>query len=213
MRLAQQTGFKQAHISNFLNRKRGLSTGGMDRVLNVQHISVLDLIDPAEVNKRASILPPGEDEFSNIAVADIQVAASEPLIMSMHVQDVLKIKKSFLKRLKPKMEGDRFHWERFVAIRADAHHGVSMYPRIISNAALLLDRHYNSLSPYRKRKSNIYAVRKDGTCTIRYLEHADNCLVLRPHSPTGSIEVLALGKGQKPSDYIVGRVCYVETEV
>ena len=58
LRLAQQTGFKQAHISNFLNRKRGLSLEGMDKVLNVQHLSVLDLIEPTEVNKRASILPP-----------------------------------------------------------------------------------------------------------------------------------------------------------
>jgi transcriptional regulator with XRE-family HTH domain len=56
LHLAEQTGFKQAHISNFLNRKRGLSLEGMDKVLNVQHLSVLDLIDPAEVNKRASIL-------------------------------------------------------------------------------------------------------------------------------------------------------------
>src|SRR5664280_1363032 len=46
LRLAEQTGFKQAHISNFLNRKRGLSLEGMDKVLNVQHLSVLDLIDP-----------------------------------------------------------------------------------------------------------------------------------------------------------------------
>jgi hypothetical protein len=46
LRLAGQTGFKQAHISNFLNRKRGLSLEGMDKVLNVQHLSVLDLIDP-----------------------------------------------------------------------------------------------------------------------------------------------------------------------
>ena len=55
LHLAQQTGFKQAHISNFLNRKRGLSLEGMDKVLAVQHLSVLDLLDPAEVNKRASI--------------------------------------------------------------------------------------------------------------------------------------------------------------
>jgi len=58
LRLAEQTGFKQAHISNFLSCKRGLSLEGMDRVLNVQHLSVLDLIDATEVNKRASILPP-----------------------------------------------------------------------------------------------------------------------------------------------------------
>ena len=63
LRLAQQTGFKQAHISNFLNRKRGLSLEGMDRVLAVQHLSVLDLLNPSEVNKRASILPPSDDDF------------------------------------------------------------------------------------------------------------------------------------------------------
>src|SRR5271163_2753949 len=70
LRLAQQTGFKQAHISNFLNKKRGLSLEGMDKVLSVQHLSVLDLLDPEEVNKRASILPPSNDEFENVILTD-----------------------------------------------------------------------------------------------------------------------------------------------
>src|SRR5216684_8387644 len=87
LRLAEQTGFKQAHISNFLNRKRSLSLEGMDRVLSVQHLSVLDLIDPVEVNKRASIPPPSEDEFDNIFVVDGAIASSEPLIMSMNVRE------------------------------------------------------------------------------------------------------------------------------
>src|SRR4030081_1431039 len=137
LRLAEQTGFKQAHISNFLNRKRGLSLEGMDRVLNVQHLSVLDLIDPAEVNKRASILPPGEDEFDNVVVADPPIAASEALIMSMHVKEILKFKKSFLKRLKEGVEGDRRDWERFVIIKADAQAGEGMYPRPMTGAAPL----------------------------------------------------------------------------
>src|SRR5580692_12458762 len=76
LRLAQQTGFKQAHISNFLNRKRGLSLEGMDRVLAVQHLSVLDLLEPSEVNKRASILPPSNDEFQNVLLTDGTVAAT-----------------------------------------------------------------------------------------------------------------------------------------
>src|SRR6202030_1756893 len=80
LRLAEQTGFKQAHISNFLNKKRGLSLEGMDRVLAVQHLSVLDLLDPAEVNKRASILPPSNDEFQNVLLTDGTVAATRPLI-------------------------------------------------------------------------------------------------------------------------------------
>ena len=212
LRLAEQTGFKQAHISNFLNRKRGLSLEGMDKVLTVQHLSVLDLIDPVEVNKRASILPPSEDEFDNVAVVDPHIAASEAPIMSMHVKEMLKYKKSFLKRLKEEVEGDRSAWERFVIIKLDAQEGMSMYPRTMPGATLLLDRHYNSLTPYRKGESNMYAVRKDGTCTIRYVEIADHHLVLRPHNPAYPIEVIILEDGQKPGDYIVGRVCYVGIE-
>ena len=86
LRLAEQTGFKQAHISNFLNRKRSLSLEGMDRVLNVQHLSVLDLLDPAEVNKRASIPPPSDDEFDNIFVVESAVAATQPLFITMNVR-------------------------------------------------------------------------------------------------------------------------------
>ena len=92
LRLAQQTGFKQAHISNFLNRKRSLSLEGMDNVLNVQHLSVLDLLDPKEINKRASIFPPSEDEFENVPLAEGTVAAGEARIISENVKDVLKFK-------------------------------------------------------------------------------------------------------------------------
>src|SRR3954451_19666727 len=99
LRLAQQTGFKQAHISNFLNRKRGLSIEGMDKVLQVQHLSVLDLLDPAEVNKRASILPPSADDFENVILTDASIAATEPLIVSLHVKGIFKFRKSFLHKL------------------------------------------------------------------------------------------------------------------
>src|SRR5271169_6209075 len=131
LRLAEQTGFKQAHISNFLNRKRGLSLEGMDKVLRVQHLSILDLLDPDEINKRASIAPPSEDEFENVLLVDGVVAARQPLIMSMKVKDILKLKKSFLRKLRPEMEGDREGWERFVVIRADGREGMSMYPRLL----------------------------------------------------------------------------------
>jgi hypothetical protein len=212
LRLAEQTGFKQAHISNFLNRKRGLSLEGMDKVLNVQHLSVLDLLDPAEVNKRASVLPPSEDEFDNIVVTEPQIAASEARIMSMHVKEMLKFKKSFLKRLKEEMEGDRTGWDRFVIVKVDAQDGISMYPRVQPGATALLDRHYNSLSPYRKGETNMYAVRKNGTSTIRYVELAGGHMILRPHNPASPVEVLAMEDGMKPTDRIVGRICYVGNE-
>src|SRR5215470_8139544 len=107
LRLAGQTGFKQAHISNFLNRKRGLSIEGMDKVLKVQDISVLDLLDPSEINKRASILPPSGDDFENVLLVDGATAAGQSLVMSMKVREILKFKKSFLRRLRAETEGDR----------------------------------------------------------------------------------------------------------
>ena len=212
LRLAELTGFKQAHISNFLNRKRGLSLEGMDKVLAVQHLSVLDLLDPSEVNKRASILPPSEDEFESVVAADPQIAASQPLIMSMHVKEILKFKKSFLRRLRVALEGDRDGWERFVVLKVDAREGMSMYPRMLPGANLLVDRHYNSLTPYRKGEHNMYAIRKDDTCTIKYVELANHHLVLRPHNQAYPVEIMTMEEDKKPGDYLVGRVCYVGIE-
>jgi SOS-response transcriptional repressor LexA len=212
LRLAQQTGFKQAHISNFLNKKRGLSLEGMDKVLAVQHLSVLDLLDPTEVNKRASILPPSGDEFENVLLADGTVAATQPLITSMNVKEILKFKKSFLRKLKAETEGDRETWERFVLIKVDGREGMSMYPRLLPGATLLLDRHYNSLKPYRKGEFNMYAVIKDGSCTVKYVEVAGNHLILRPHNQAYPIEVVTMEEGKTAADYLVGRVCHVGIE-
>ena len=102
LRLARETGFKQAHISNFLNRKRGLSVEGMDKVLNVQRLSILDLLDPGEINKRASITPPSEDEFDNVLLVDGAVAARQPLIMSMKVKDIREAQEKFPAQAAPR---------------------------------------------------------------------------------------------------------------
>jgi len=212
LHLAELTGFKQAHISNFLNRKRGLSLEGMDKVLSVQHLSVLDLLDPAEVNKRASILPPSEDEFESVVVADQEVVATQPIIMNMHVKELLKFKKHFLRRLRSEMEGDRDGWERFVAMRVDAREGMSMYPRILPGATVLIDRHYNSLTPYRKGEHNVYAIRKEDGCTLKYVELVDRHLVLRPHNPAYPIDIMAMEDAKKPGTHLVGRVCYIGIE-
>src|SRR5581483_6740673 len=150
MRIAEQIDVQQAHVSNFLNRKRGLSLEAMDRVLATQKISVLDLLDPDEISKRATIFPPSEGEFENVPLVEPNVAASEPLVQEQFVKDVLKFKKAFLKRLKSDPRGNRSEWRRFILIKADARDGMSMYPRLLPGANILIDRHYNSLQPYRR---------------------------------------------------------------
>jgi phage repressor protein C with HTH and peptisase S24 domain len=211
MRLAELTGFKQAHISNFLNRKRGLSLEGMDKVLQTQRLSVFDLLDPEEVNRRATVAPPAEAHFQNIFVVDAETAANEPLIMSMAVRDIVKFRTSFLRRLRADPQSGRQDWERFVVIRADARDGMSMFPRILPGATLLIDRHYNSLNPYRRNESNMYAVRRKNSCVIRYVQVEGENLILRPQNQAYPVEILAMEE-KAAAEHIVGRVCYVGME-
>jgi len=212
LKLAQQTGFKQAHISNFLNRKRGLSIEGMDKVLQVQHLSVLDLLDPSEVNKRASVLPPSDDEFENVVLTDAPTAATQPLITAMHVKEIFKFKKSFLRRLRAESEPARSSWQRFVLIKLDPKDALPMSPRLVPGALLLLDRHYTALTPYRKGEVNLYAVLKNDICVVRYVEVAGNQLILRPHDQASPLDVIPIDPGKSPADQIVGRVCHIAVE-
>ena len=212
LRLADQTGFKQAHISNFLNRKRQLSLDGLDKVLTVQHLSVLDLLDPSEINKRASILPPSDDDFENVLMVEGAIAAGEPLVTNEDVKEILKFKKTFLKRLRSDMTAPRDEWRRFVLVKVDERDGMSMYPRLLPGATVLIDRHYNSLVPYRKNDKNMYAVRRDGGCTIKYVDQDGANLVLRPHNHDYPTSVIDIEEGKTVADFIVGRVCHVAIE-
>lgn len=212
MELAQMSGFQQAHICNFLNHKRSLSLDAMDRVLTALRLSVLDLLDPAEVGKRATILPPSEDEFENVVLVEGAIAAGEPAITSESVREILKFKKSFLRRLRAEPASPREDWRRFVLVKVDARDGMSMYPRLLPGSTLLIDRHYNSLKPYRRHEQNMYAVRVNGGCTVKYVQVAGSNLVLRPHNQAYPVGVLPIAEGKRLSDYIVGRVCHVGIE-
>ncbi len=184
----------------------------MDRLLSVQRLSVPDLLDPAEINKRASIPPPSDDEFENIFVVDGAVAATESIIISMKVREIQKFKRNFLRKLRPEIHGRRRDWERFVAVKIEAGDGMSMYPRLLPGATVLLDRHYNSLQPYRKGELNMYGVKMKDSCVVRYVELAEKNLVLRPHNQAYSVELVPLAEGENYWDYLIGRVCHVGIE-
>jgi phage repressor protein C with HTH and peptisase S24 domain len=59
---------------------------------------------------------------------------------------------------------------------------MSMYPRLLPGATVLVDRNCNSLKPYREGECNMYAVAKDGDCSVKYVEVAGNYLIRRPLS-------------------------------
>ncbi|MCL4524159.1 MAG: LexA family transcriptional regulator [Acidobacteria bacterium] len=234
MELARRTGFTQAHISNFLNRKRGLKLSALDRMVKAIGLTLYDLLNPHEVAKVAAVsrsAGPGKDEEYEVApLVEGSIAAGSEVIVNEEVKELLKFRKSFLQRLRADLaavprsqqgkEGGRKSWTRFVLIKVDQKEGMSMWPRVGPGATLLIDRHYNSLTAYHKGERNLYAVRKGDGCTVKYVELRETApgapggmLVLRPHNPDYPVEVVPIEEGQTYADLIIGRVAHVSAEM
>src|SRR5512146_717805 len=208
--LARKTGFRQAHISNYLRRRRGLSLEGMDRILTVLGISILDLIPAGELSEH---LPKdaADREYEGVALVDAN-SLSEPQPQLRHVQEKLKFKRNFLRRLRPDAVTGRATWVRFLLFKASDADGAAMYPRLVPRATLLIDRHYNSLRPYRRGDTNMYAVLKDHSVLVRNVEITGKQLTLRPEVKSYPLDFIPISAGRSYGDYILGRVCHVSIE-
>jgi transcriptional regulator with XRE-family HTH domain len=211
--LAEKTGFRQAHVSNFLNRRRGFSIEAMDRVLQVLELDILDLVDPAEINRRATVSLPTEGAYASVLRVEASAAINQPVIARASVQEIWKIRQSFLRRLRPDMASARQDWIRFVLFKVNAANGLAMQPVIVAGATLLIDRHYNSLRPYRRGSPNIYAVNREGELLVRYLEVHGSHLLLRPQNRQCPLDAIDISRSKSFADFIVGRVCRVSFEV
>jgi Ni,Fe-hydrogenase III small subunit len=208
--LARQAGFQQAHISNFLNRKRALSLDGLDRVLAAQNLSV-DQIIPVDLNA-ASAPPPTTDLVDAIPIVSPSTAMEEAQIRPASVIETVHVSASLLQnnRARPSLKCSR--WQRFLALRVDAQQAAAMDPIIAAGAVVVLDRHYNSLAPYRAHQQTLYAVRCGAGLVLRYVEFDDGRLILRPLSSSFPVQLLSPGSHETPADMIVGRICLVISE-
>jgi hypothetical protein len=211
--VSRDAGFQQAHMSNLLNARRGLSLEAMDRLLDVLRLDVLDLADPEELRWRALQRPERASSFDSVPLVSLHDAAFTPRIPPRQARDSLKFRKRFLQRLKPDTIGERGDWLRFVLIKADTVNARAMTPRLAPGAVLLLDRHYNSLRPYHHGMPNMYAVRAGTGCAIRYVAVSSGRVILRPHNPDWPVELVEIAHGTGFPEYIVGRVCHIAVEV
>jgi hypothetical protein len=210
--LSRDAGFQQAHMSNFLNARRGLSPEAMERLLEMLQIDVLDLADPEELRLRALQRPERASSFDSVPLVSLRDAAISPGITSRQARDALKFRKRFLSRLKPDTIGNRSEWLRFVMVKIDPDSARAMAPRLAPGAVLLLDRHYNSLRPYHRGMQNLYAVRVGDECVIRYVAVASGHVILRPHNEQWPVELVEIGMGRGFANYLVGRVCHIAME-
>jgi transcriptional regulator with XRE-family HTH domain len=209
--LARAAGFPQSHLSNFLNFRRGLSLESMDRLLETLGIGVIDLLSSQEILCRAGVAA-SADEFEPVALVSSDCAT----VARFKPEQVIEwhsISKRFLRRLRPSEPHDRDDWRRFVLIKLDAESAHDNFPTDAVTATMLIDRHYNSLEPYRRAKPNLYAVNFGEGCAAGYLSLIRRNLVLRTCAPQRELRSVHIAAGHSYSQHIIGRVVQVGLEV
>jgi transcriptional regulator with XRE-family HTH domain len=182
-RLAQQAGFQQAHISNFLNRKRSLSLEGLDRVLASQNLTI-DQILPLDLTAAQSPIPTQtSDPIEIVPVVSPSAAMDEARISPAAIIETIQVSASRLHDNRARPSTRHAHWQRFLAIRADT------------------------------QQSTLYAVRCGAALLLRFVDFDEGRLILRPYSRDFPVQLLPLASHETPADYIVGRVCLVFSEL
>ncbi|WP_158942058.1 hypothetical protein [Granulicella sp. S190] len=213
-RLAHQAGFQQAHISNFLNRKRALSLEGLDRVLASQKLSIEQIL-PLEIS--ASIPAPRPTENSDpveiIPVVSPSSAMDDAHVLPSAIIETIQVSASRLHDNRARPSPKHARWQRFLAIRADAQQSAAMDPVLSPGSIAVLDRHYNSLAPYRAHQPTLYAVRCGAALLLRFVDFDEGRLILRPYSRNFPVQLLPLATHESPADYLVGRICLVFSEL
>jgi plasmid maintenance system antidote protein VapI len=214
--LARQAGFQQAHISNFLNRRRALSLEGLDRVMAAQGLTV-DQLMPLELAAAAVSAAAPATELQAVPVVSAWTAMEEAEVRPGAVIETVDVPAAGLRANRWWTQEKYALWQRYVAIRVDAQQAAAMEPLLIPGAAVIIDRHYRSLAAYRAQQRTLYAVRAgSGAATglvLRYVEFDGANLILRPLAVNFPVQVVAVGERETPADYVVGRVCWVVAEM
>ncbi|WP_420238006.1 hypothetical protein ACOBR2_20840 [Telmatobacter bradus] len=203
--LARQTGLGQPHLSNFLHDRRQLSMDAMDRIMAAQHLTALDLLPPV----RHPELAEAELEHSTVPIVPHSTALFEPFIRPGSVQSMLHVPAGLLQSLHARASHTRRTWQRFVAVRISAADALAMQPLLLAEAIVLIDRHYNSLAPYRPNRPNLYAVRQGTQLLVRYVEFVSGRLLLRPQNLEAALELLETAPDEAPNEYLVGRIILI----
>ncbi len=206
--LAARAGFRQGHLSNFLNGRRKLSVEASDALLAAMQLGVLDLLD----EHLAPHAPAEEDEFEAVAMVEARHVL-RPNPTPREAREYLKFRRSFLENIRPQRVLARRNWARFIVIQADEAMAAAMKPLIPEGAALLVDRQYNSLKPYHEHGANIYLVWRRERCVLAHVAQQGTQFWLRPANPELPLDFINIVAPSWLEDYVVGRVAWVGMEV
>jgi hypothetical protein len=156
---------------------------------------------------------PGEEATDSVPVVSHATALFEPYIRGSAVETMLSLPRRALESLKSKPAENRRYWQRFVAIRISPASVLPMEPLILPETLAVIERHYNSLIPYRANRPNLYAVRNGAHLLLRHADSASMRLVLRPLSMGFPIDLIEIGPESSLAEFIAGRVVLTVNEV
>ena len=210
--LARQTGLAQAHISNFLHRRRRLSLPALDRILMAQTLSIEDLAVPNHPE-----FPPPEgiqkEPMDIVPIVSQTVAMTAPVVSRRAGAHSLHLPAGTLARFPARRAMSRRSWERFVAVHVTAAQALSMDPLLRIGSIAVIDRHFNSLAVWKPPYPNLYGVRVGSRMLFRHVNFEASRLILRPRSFDYPVELIELASQESPSDLLVGRVCFCLAEL
>lgn len=206
--LSRQTGFGKSHLSNFLHSRRQLSLEGLDRMLAAQHMAAEDLLQLTRPHGFD-----GGEKSDSVPVVSHMAALFDPHIRTSAIEMMLEVPRRALHLLKARPVASRRAWQRFVAVRIPSTAALPMEPLILPDSLAVIDRHYNSLIPYRANRPNLYAVRDGGRLSLRYVDFMASRLVLRPLSIAFPADLIEIGPETSLGEYIAGRVVLTVNEV
>jgi hypothetical protein len=207
--LARQTGFGQSHLSNFLHNRRQLSLEAMDRMLAAQHMEARDLLPAIHHAPQW----PMDQDTTIVPLISQSAALFEPHIRPSAVQLILHLPPGTLHSVRARSTTARRTWQRYVAVRISSTDALPMEPLVLPDALAIIDRHYNSLIPYRPNRPNLYAVRDGAHLTLRYADFLATRLVLRPLNIAFPVDLIEVSPEDSPSELIAGRVALIINEL
>jgi transcriptional regulator with XRE-family HTH domain len=202
--VARQVGFQQAHISNFLNRRRSLSLEGLDRVLAALSLTVENIL-PLQLD---AVAAHSDLVVEAVPVVSHSVLLDQKMVPASAVIETLHLPASHLYAQQPRTVPQRADWQRFIAVRIDVDQAAPMEPVLTPGCIAVVDRHYNSLAPYRAQQPSVYAVRS-GHLLFRYVSFEEDRLILRPYQLRYPVLLQPVAPADSPSSHILGRVCMV----
>ncbi|HZZ41071.1 MAG TPA: helix-turn-helix transcriptional regulator [Acidobacteriaceae bacterium] len=210
--LASRTGLGQAHISNFLHRRRRLSLTALDRILEAHALSVEELVLSRPQSQSRTQMG------ARVARETVPIVASAAAMNSPHVppQAVLgglQLPEHWLANFPVRRAVGRASWDRFVGVRVTAAQALPMDPVLRTGTVVVLDRHYNSLADRKPQHPNLYGIRIGAQMVFRHAVFEAGRLVLRPRALESPLDVIELEPHESPADLLVGRVCLCLSEV